>query len=305
MQQILDKLQTKSNRETTVEQYMNTWRLFNSFLIRLDKMPPTWEERLFLYVGYCIDRGLQSATVKSYISGIKFMAELIDHEWNIKRAKLLTLTRACKLENDRVRTRLPIQKSLLETTLFELERTYEMQPFLELLYKTVLLLGYYGMLRIGELTTGKHPILARDIHVADNKNKILLVLHSSKTHGKESRPQHVKIESLDRDIGWKPANTYYCPFETTRLYMKARGPYWYPDEPLFIFSDHTPVRPSHVRKILKQQLTKISLNHHLYNTHSLHIGRATDLSKRGIQFEKIKQLGRWRSNAIYNYLKEF
>ena len=41
----------------------------------------------------------------------------------------------------------------------------------------------------------------------------------------------------------------------------------------------------------------------LYDTHSLHIRRATDLYKSGSKVETIKQLGRWKSSAVYNYLK--
>ena len=45
------------------------------------------------------------------------------------------------------------------------------------------------------------------------------------------------------------------------------------------------------------------LESHLYNTHSLHIGRASDLSKMGANVEKIKHVGRWKSNAVYRYIK--
>ena len=57
------------------------------------------------------------------------------------------------------------------------------------LYKAVFALAYYGLMHIGELTQGNHPVLAKDIHIAKNKDKIRLLLHSSKTHGKESFPQ--------------------------------------------------------------------------------------------------------------------
>ena len=47
---------------------------------------------------------------------------------------LASLTRACKLINDRVRTRLPIGFNLLELILFELQRHYTTggynQPYL-------------------------------------------------------------------------------------------------------------------------------------------------------------------------------
>ena len=55
------------------------------------------------------------------------------------------------------------------------------QPHLAMLYKTIFAKAYYGMLRIGEVSKGDHPILAKDVHIGMNKRKILLILHTSKT----------------------------------------------------------------------------------------------------------------------------
>ena len=61
------------------------------------------------------------------------------------------------------------------------------------MYQAVFSLAYYGMMRVGELTYSQHCLKAGDLHVAHNKNKILVVLYTSKTHGLESRPQKIKI----------------------------------------------------------------------------------------------------------------
>ena len=51
------------------------------------------------------------------------------------------------------------------------------------MYHDIFLLGYYGLMRIGELTSGSHPLRTEDINITVNKNKMLLVLYTSKTHG--------------------------------------------------------------------------------------------------------------------------
>ena len=81
--------------------------------------------------------------------------------------------------------------------LFVLERKFNSQPYLELLFKTVFLLACYGMMRIGELVKSKaeHAVRACYVHVADNKNKILLILFTSKTHDETNEPQHIKISA--------------------------------------------------------------------------------------------------------------
>ena len=47
-----------------------------------------------------------------------------------------------------------------------LEKTEDMfaeQPFLSALYRALFVSAYYGLLRVGELTAGNHPILATDV----------------------------------------------------------------------------------------------------------------------------------------------
>ena len=41
-----------------------------------------------------------------------------------------------------------------------------------------------------------------------------------------------------------------------------------------------------------------------YDTHSLRIGCAKDLQKAGLSVESIKDIGRWKSNAVYQYLNK-
>ena len=36
----------------------------------------------------------------------------------------------------------------------------EGQPYFNILYKALIIMGYYGLLRVGELTSGSHPVLA-------------------------------------------------------------------------------------------------------------------------------------------------
>ena len=134
----------KVNEDSTMENYLGIWRNFNSFVIRLDSLPDTWEERMALFGAYMVNMGHKSATLKSYMSAIKKILELIDYEVDTKKLQLNTLTRACRLINDRVRQRLPIGGGLLEILLQEVQRKYSSsgQIYLELLYKTIFLFGY-------------------------------------------------------------------------------------------------------------------------------------------------------------------
>ena len=85
--------------------------------------------------------------------------------------------------------------------------------------------------------------------------------------------------------------------------MGIRGDYVEDDEQFFIFSDGNPVQPCHLRNMLRLLLNRLGLNSTLYDVHSFRAGRTVDLYKLGYSIEKIKVMGRWRSNAVYKYLK--
>ena len=194
---VLDRLKNSQTRKSTTNNYLSVWRNLNKFLLSLDtKLKMSWEQKTALFGAYLVDNGVQSSTLKSYFSAIKHILKQDGYEWDDNKVLLNALARSCKLENDLVKTRLPIQKGLLEMLLFEIKRQWydnkSPQPYLAFMYQAIFCLAYYGMLRVGELAFSNHCIKACNIHVGSNKDKILVVLYSSKTHGKESRPQKVK-----------------------------------------------------------------------------------------------------------------
>ena len=208
------------------------------------------------------------------------------------------------MENDKVKIRLPIQKGLFERILFECDRlfTETSQAYLYQLYRALFCLAYYGMMRIGELTKSPHTLKAGNIHVGHNKDKILVVLYTSKTHGKESKPQKIKISGVPVS-NTKMGQRFFCPFKAVISFMNTRGHYQNEQEQFFIFRDGSEVRPQQVRNLLRQLLDRIGLDGALYDVHSFRSGRTCDLEKFGYSIEQIKSMGRWKSNAVYRYLK--
>ena len=272
--------------------------------MKLDYRPKLWEDRIALYCAYLIHTGIQSSTLKSYISGIKYILKYIGYKWSDSQIELTSLTKACKIKNDVPRTRLPIHIKLLETLLFEVKRYYKNQPYLQCLYQAIFLLAYYGLFRIGELTYSKHQVKAKDVYIGVNKPKILIVLYLSKTHDKESRPQKVKISANHHhSSNMKKHHLFFCPFKYLNAYMAMRIEYANDSDPFFVFSDGSDVHPYHVRHVLSECLKRLNMNHTLYGTQSFRTGRASDMMKNGISIERIKLAGRWKSNVVYRYIK--
>ena len=242
----------------------------------------------------------RSTTIQLYVSAIKAVLGDVGVILQEDKCLLTSLMRACRLKNNTIQCKLPIKKDLYAAIVNKCEDLLETghQFYLSCLYKAIFTAGYYGMMRIGEITSGDHPVKAIDVHVALNKRKMLFILRTSKTHNLSDKPQLIKIcGSVSQFRG-------NCPFEIMNSYIKVRPKCVdVVNEPFFVFLDRSPVRPLHARDMLKLILKKLSLNSDLYSFHGLHTGRATNLHDWGVSVETIKKLGCWKSNIIYTYLR--
>ena len=221
LEQVIDTLRVNQNRDFTKKNYLQIWQKFNKFLVKLDYRCKVWEDRAAMYLEFLVEKGVKSTTLRCYISAIKHILTIANYTWNDDKVLLSVIVRGCKLKNDVQKVRLLIHFSLLELILFELDRLYgNNQPYLQLLYRAMFTIAYYRLMRISKIADSNHTLLAKDVHIGQNKNKILLVLHSSKTHGKESMPQKIKISAvakLTRVI-------FFCPFKAMCQYLGAHRP---------------------------------------------------------------------------------
>ena len=177
------------------------------------------------------------------------------------------------------------------------------QPYLLCLYRAVFTTAYYGLFRRGELTASPHSILAQNVHIGVNKNKLLVLLESSKTHCKGDPLKFIKINSTPMNKFANNHSNKYCPFIILKSYIKARPQSRHTNEEFFVFSDNSPLKADTLRSVLWKTLSNIGLQANLYNIHSYRIRRCADLLKLGLSVEMIKKIGRWKSNAVFSYLR--
>ena len=285
----MDMLKNEQHRSSTKRNYRNIWKNFNQFCICLDIKPDSWEDRISLYAGYLVSSNKQSSMVKSYVSAIKGVLEMSGIKVNEDRCLLSSLTRACRLVNDKVRARLPIQRSMLVTILNKLGDIFHDQPFLYTLFTALFSTAYFGLFRVGELTKSEHAVRADDVQIGVNKNKVRFVLRSSKTHGRHSLPQIIKISSTrlenEKPLGHH-GKVWYCPYQLLWNYLQARPLKRTENEQFFVFSDGSPVTPDHFRKCLKMVLTKTNYNPTLFSSHSFRIGRGWRRRTRAVNSHK-------------------
>ena len=270
-------------------QIRQIWKQFNKFFLRLDRKPPSWEDRLTLFVHHLIQEKKKANMIRCYISAVKSV--LKDNGVVLCKNKYLisSLTKAWKLNsNMHVRTRLPIQKGMLTVLLKTVNNQFAQQPYLRRLYSALLSTAYFGLFRIGEVTQGTHPVLAKDVHIGVNKNKLKFILRTSKTHWIDSKLQIIKISSVDfnesnqnsnyqnENLGHHEENQF-CPYQILRNFLELRGGFKTIDEPFFVFRDRAPVTPEQIRKILKAAMTDEGFDANFYNFQSLRSGRTVDL----------------------------
>ena len=305
MNLVIEKLISQQHRSSTAKIYLSIWRQFNRFVLSLDIVSKSWEERTTLFVGFLIEKGMQSATVKTYVSAIKKMLVMDKYNWQDSKVLMSSLTRACHLVNDRVKARFAIKCGLLELILFEVERFFgsRKQWYLECLYKALFAISYYGLMHVGEVTNSPHVLCVCNVHVAKNKENFLLVLYSSKTHDLKNLPQKIKITSNRNERMGNYVHRHFCPFKLIKLFLQERGNYMDENEPFFVFRDKKAVNAEAARKLLRTLLKNLSLDGLLYDMHSFRIGRTSDLAKSGYTIPEIQRMGIWHSNVVYKYIR--
>lgn len=194
-----------------------------------------------------------------------------------------------------------VSEPLLVKLIKQIDRIFETQPYLSKLYRCMMVMGFSGMLRVGEMASGDHPVLVRDIHFNHRLKKVQVILRTSKTHGLGDQPQYVKFSSDDSRVYLY--NRKFCPYQIVWEFMQARGPKLHDGDPFFVFGDNTLVKPYQMQAVLKRALSKFHLDPSDFGTHSLRIGYATTLDHRHVSLDVIRRKGRWRgTNIVYRYI---
>ena len=111
---IVECLKLMKHRDSMKRNYYTVWKLFSKFCLWLDVKPKSWEDRITLFVGYLIENGKQSLTVRSYVSAVKNV--LMDDGFDIKEDRFLisSLTKACRITNDESKNQASNTKGIVD-----------------------------------------------------------------------------------------------------------------------------------------------------------------------------------------------
>lgn len=300
---IKEKIKSMGIRAQTKQAYYNRWKALNKFLIKFDTIPETWEDRITLYITHLINAKKKSATVKSYLSAIRFILREDGVTLNEDKVELAALIKACKLQNDSLYIRLPIQYKLFRSIIRKMKNLLELQKgqtYLAKLLRAAFSMAYFGLMRVSELTAGEHQLRAADVRFSKSKQKVVLYLRSSKTHTLNDFPQKIEIHKV-------PQMGKDCPVNCILDYIQERGNTNDDEqEPFFVLKEKSPFTALQFRNNLRLILRSLGIDDQLYDTHSYRCGRCTDLQEMGFSIDRICEVGRWspKSTTVLNYIRK-
>ena len=187
----------------------------------------------------------------------------------------------------------PITRSILHAMLAKVP-LLPLNDFQQKLTRAILLLGYHACARIGELVVSSnddHTLKIENVHlkVREGQLSFRFVLPSYK-HSKEEGCFVLE----------PAANQVWCPVRHLLAYLKVRGtgPGY-----LFLHQEGSPIKRDFVANQIRALVGMLGLEKEKYNTHSLRIGRTTDMAAEGENEATIKLTGRWHSSAHLDYVR--
>ena len=284
---------------STKRSYARVWHLLRSFCAEISRpekcQPPVSPSIVFLFLTQQVSRGVAGRSLLSYCSAISFVHKLRNLPDPTNSLAIRKLLIAAKKHNPSGDLRLPITSDILSKLLQVLPGLITSHYELKLL-SALYLVCFHGCFRIGELLPKSQcqkglVIQFKDLQMhssvmASKHHYMNLILH----HSKNLQPGTSTRVSISSKI----------TVDAMREFLKLRGR---ESGPLFSFPGGLPFLRSRFDFTLKLAVRACNLQGR-YLGHSFRLGAATEAAARGWSDSQIRQLGRWRSNAFLNFIRQ-
>jgi hypothetical protein len=161
--------------------------------------------------------------------------------------------------------------------------------------KSVFLMACFGFSRIGELVCNSKKEAQRSflmiLDVEMSGNKIKLRMRYSKTDQMGKSCEIIITGSQQKNL---------CPVSDAKGFIAQRGRY---AGPLYSHFNHTFLSRFQFHKVLHKAMKFVAQDVKNVKSHSFRIGGATNAMCKGIPYETIKSMGRWKSEAAKCYIR--
>lgn len=278
----------------TLLNYHRAWLDFKTFLseAHLPDLFPHPEVSIELYTAYLATSKVPLGAIKGALTAIAWYHKAGHQPDPTKSFGVKRMLVALNKEAPAPKKADPISLQMLESCLDRLGGLglsfYEGK-----LLKTVLLLLYYGCLRVGEVALSSNPDT-----ILKFANTEFLTIRGIR-HFKFTL---VKFKHSKGPVTLTlPPNPHsrYCPVAAIWDYFSSRPR---GGDLCFTLADGRPVPRTFVAAQLSKLLVLGGYSGH-FSPHSLRVGRATDLAAAGVADAEIRATGRWSSDAFKGYLR--
>ena len=292
LQTILSKSLSLASRKS----YRHSWDIFIEFCSK-SELPcsiPLSQHVLLMFISYLDLKELAPATISSHMSALSYVHKVLDFKDTTKNFLVTKALVSCYKKYQKIDKRLPITMDILDKIIFATEHVLD-NHYEITMFKAMFSLAFHAFLRIGEITV--NSLKQENINLLKLENvNITDVIEITFTHFKHYKGQPFTLQVKPKQ---KAKN---CPVSLLKKYLNI-SPCNLKNKPLFQTSPGIPVLRSKFDKILKQTLSFCNINNTNYKGHSFRIGSASEASRQGLNDDKIKELGRWNSNAYKKYIR--
>ncbi|VDI80146.1 Hypothetical predicted protein [Mytilus galloprovincialis] len=300
LESVTAQLLQASLSHSTRQSYKRMLNVFQQFC--KEKFPvvqpfPSTSIMIAHFISFLFLKNYQPSTIASYISAISFVHKLnfwSDPTDSFFIKKIIKGAQNLRSSSD---NRLPITKEILSKLVAAIPVVVQ-SPYNQILLRAMMSLAFYCFLRIGEMAVKSESRKNNVIQLSDlniefeNKvSKRMTVTMRNYKHS-DMQPKTISIDKNTSNIA--------CPVMAMSSYLNLVK---HNSGPLFQFPCGTPVSYAFFSASLKAVLNFVGLNTQLYKGHSFRIGAATSAAAKGVSLEVIQQMGRWKSNAVKNYIR--
>lgn len=164
------------------------------------------------------------------------------------------------------------------------------------LFKSAILLGFFGLLRVGEYTAAskqnfQKALQFQDVHIGQDLDLSIYIAQSKTDQAGRGAGLLIEPCSAQEICPGRAMKNYFQNYRTS-----VSGP-------AFIHADGTPLTSFQFSAILKRAVAFAGLETAGKTTHSLRIGACSMASAHGMSDQEIKKLGRWTSRAYKSYIR--
>ena len=275
--------------------YLHHWNTLVHFGVTVLNKPvdlPVETNFVCLFIAHLQSLGLKYSTIRNYTSAIAFVHRISGHaDPTADQRVSKVLQGVCNLETKASKSLLPITKPILHS-LVDAIPFCSAVVYNRTMFKAIFLVCFYACLWVGEIV------------VTPNANHTLSLEQLTRTSQgysiKFNSYKHSNSASELPSFNLSPTNTQYCPVSSLDKYLAQRGT---KKGPIFLNESGLPVDRQQLVQFLKACMSMCGLPTEKFNSHSFRIGRATQLSLEQVPDDKIKKIGRWKSNAYLQYIR--